>query len=144
MHASLSFWKFELFILPIPMSLRDFFVYHKWIVNYVHFVHFVHFWSTPYIKNHLSKKKNCVLQVSLKIQYLFWVFVVFLSLEFVFWVFVVVLCLDFLLGYLCNHVFWICCLWSIVHKSVFRRNILQRWTWIQLQPWEKSHFQGQS
>jgi hypothetical protein len=35
------------------------------------------------------------LQVSLKIQYLFWVFVVFFSLEFAFWVFVVVLCLDF-------------------------------------------------
>jgi hypothetical protein len=37
MHSSFSFWKFQLFFLPLPISLRIFPIYYMLIVNSINF-----------------------------------------------------------------------------------------------------------
>ncbi len=151
MHASLSFWKFKFIYFSTCHKFDFFFVHYKSIVNYIHVFHFCQFYAIfcPFylLQVNCQNFLFCLLQVSLKIQILYWVFVLFFES----WVYVLdCYCLLWVLN--CCFVSW---LFLVVYgsilfefvvsvdlKSFLWKNILQRWRWIQLQPWTKNHLQG--
>jgi len=151
MHASLSFWRFEFIYFSTCHKFEFFFVHYMSVVNYIQVFHFCPFYTIfcPFylLQVNCPICLFCLLQVSLKIQILYWVFVLFLSLEFMFWIvivfcesWIVVLCLDCF--WLFTEVYCLNLLCVCGPQSFFWKNILQRWRWIRLQPGTKTHLQG--
>ncbi len=100
-----EFLKVWIHLFSTCHKFECFFVHYKSVVNYIHVFHFCPFYTIfcPFYLLQVNCQicLFCLLQVSLKIQSLYWVFVLILSLEFMFWIvivfcesWIVVLCLD--------------------------------------------------